>query len=253
MSQVGGNVSMLRQVDLDDFEKPVYFRKVHTIVFHSESRHGPFLLGFLPYGEFIYKFGAPPDVFFRKIPIEEVYYEPYRTFIRLKRPVDIVVYKGGGVSKLVVEGTEKILLNWSNWHRLKNLAKNKFRDVPTDIGVYQIRCVSPSGEPIKIHRAAGIDDEGILYIGAAWKRNIRSRVRAFWGIIARGRVRGHSGALTYVRYQFDRLYPKEMLEVRWAVVENPRDIERILLEEYMEKYLDTPPLNLSVGRKTAKE
>lgn len=245
-------ISALKKVSLKDFEKPVYFRKVRTIVFHSESRHGSFLLGFLPHGEFIYQFWAPPDVFFRKIPIEEVYYEPYRTFIRLKRPVDVVVYKGEGVGKLVVEGTEKILLDWSSWHRLKDLAKNKFRDVLTGIGVYQIRCVSPSGEPIKIRRAASIDDEGILYIGATWRRNIRSRIKIFWDIIAEGKVKRHSGGKTYVRYQFERLYPKETLEVRWAVVEDPRDIERILLEEYMEKYLDKPPLNRSIGRKATK-
>lgn len=234
------------QVSLRDFEKPVSYRRVNAIVFHGESRQGPFLLGFIPYGEFIYEFGVPPDVFFRKLPIEEVYYEPYRTIIRLRRPTDIIVYMES-FDKLVVEGAEKIMLDWSNWYRLESLAKNRFKDVPADIGVYQIRCVSPSGEPIKIHRAAGIDDEGILYIGVAWRRSIRARIKAFWDVIGEGKIRKHSGARTYVHYKFDKLYPKEMLEARWAVVENPRDVESALLEEYMEKYLDTPPLNLQSG------
>lgn len=50
-------------------------------------------------------------------------------------------------------------------------------------------------------------------------------------------------------YGFSRKFPASCLEVRWAIVSELSKVEKELLEEYVRRYLDKPPLNLSIGRK----
>lgn len=96
----------------------------------------------------------------------------------------------------------------------------------------------------------------VFYIGETEsKQGLRHRIRLFWkGVHEKGETLEelsvpHTGANTYVIYDFSRKFPIDCLEVRWAVVDKPSEVERQLLEEYIKKYLDKPPLNLSVRRK----
>lgn len=133
-----------------------------------------------------------------------------------------------------------------NLERLCELGENDFEEVPKEAGVYMIRCVDSEGKPIKIPRAGGIDEEGILYIGKTI--NLRERTKSFWDVALKGTRKKHSGASTYYYFDFNRVFPKDQLEVRWIITHQPERIEKLLLNSYMKKYLDTPPLNLNIRR-----
>lgn len=93
----------MKNVGLEDFRKPLRHKQVEQIVFRGDF-HGTFFdLGLLPEAEFIYHFECSPDVFFQGLPIKEVYYEPYRTFLRLEYPVDIEIHSEGRYGKLYVK------------------------------------------------------------------------------------------------------------------------------------------------------
>ena len=97
----------MKRVALDDFRKPATHEDVESVVFRGETDGSRFDLGFLPEAEFIYHFDIAPDVFFQDLPIQEVYYEPYRTFLRLKSPVRIQIHWPGASDKLFVKGNYK--------------------------------------------------------------------------------------------------------------------------------------------------
>ncbi|MCK9265455.1 hypothetical protein M0P98_00980 [bacterium] len=97
----------MKQVTLEDFKTPVYYKQAKDIVFSGEKDGTDFKLGFLPESEFVYSFDTAPDVFFQDLDIEEVYYEPYRTFLRLKYPTDLKIYLRGG-DKLYVKGNLRV-------------------------------------------------------------------------------------------------------------------------------------------------
>lgn len=162
-------------------------------------------------------------------------------------------------------------LNWTNWLKFKNIwvwneskncfqSKNKSNLIPEDSGVYEVRCVQENGKPIQIQRANGVDTEGILYIGSSC--DLGERIKTFWRGVnenlppAQLKV-PHSGANTYAIFQFSKKFPLDSLEVRWAVVsgtpsssnQDPwKVVEKALLEDYMARFLDKPPLNLSIMR-----
>jgi len=137
-------------------------------------------------------------------------------------------------------------LGWSSWHLLN---KSKFRIVPENAGIYQIRW-AVNGKPQPISRANGIDKRGLLYIGST--KNLRRRIRNLWHSIRSGK-RGHTVGRTYVTYNYCRKFKLDQLEVRWATLaENEaQTTESRLLGEYVTKYLDKPPLNISVKRPKA--
>ncbi len=101
---------------------------------------------------------------------------------------------------------------------------------------------------MEIHRAAGMDKEGILYIGRS--DILRERIKDFWGTI-NGNVKPHSGAKTYY-YNFDKYFPKERLEVRWALIkesEEAEDAEKQLLNGYLIRNHSESPINKRVLRR----
>ena len=97
----------MKSVGLENFKKPVVHKNVKTVVFHGEARGNArkFYLGFLPENECIYDFNKGiPDVYFEGLPIKEVYYGPYRTFLHLEYSVDVeVCWEGGNSDKLHVK------------------------------------------------------------------------------------------------------------------------------------------------------
>ena len=95
----------MKNVGLEEFRTPIKHAQVKDVVFRGERRDGSsFDLGFLPEAEFIYHFDVAPDVFFQNLPIEEVYYEPYRTFLRLRLPINVEIHWPGVSDKLYVKG-----------------------------------------------------------------------------------------------------------------------------------------------------
>lgn len=132
--------------------------------------------------------------------------------------------------------------NWSKWNGLRTL---DFSSIPSSSGVYQIRW-GINGKPQVIRRANGDDDSGLLYIGKS--KNLQDRIKKFWRRIhGRG---GHTAGWTYDFYEYRKKFKPEQMEVRW--VQLPEDeigeMEVYLLLEYVGKYLDRPPLNISIPR-----
>ncbi len=94
----------MKTVNLENFKIPIRRKNVEDIVFRKDSQEGGFILGFTPGDEFVYNFECSPDVFFQDLSIKEVYYEPYRTFLRLSKPEDIEISWPGSSDKLYVKG-----------------------------------------------------------------------------------------------------------------------------------------------------
>jgi len=135
-------------------------------------------------------------------------------------------------------------LKWTNWFDLHRL---RFEDVPKEPGVYEVRW-AVNGVPQTINRVDGADDSGLLYIGGSI--NLRRRIKNFWDRVMGGKA-PHTAGHTYKAYNFERKFRPEQLQVRWALIpkEELQKAESHLLEEYVKKFLDKPPLNLSVKRK----
>lgn len=140
-------------------------------------------------------------------------------------------------------------LNWSQW---LVLLESERASVYHEPGVYQIRWAM-DGKPQSISRANGIDDTGCLYIGKTidLKRRVNSLLR---GIIQGMRTNtvsyAHTAVYTYTFYGFAKKFKPEQLEIRWAQLQKGAiDLwEESLLGKYVEKYLDKPPLNISLRR-----
>ena len=141
-------------------------------------------------------------------------------------------------------------LQWSQWFALVNI---DLHSIPSASGVYQIRWAIGK-KPQPIERTNGTDDSGCLYIGKTV--NLRRRISR----LCRGIIHGtqthtvsydHTAAYTYTFYGFEKKIKPDQLEVRWG--ELPRNVigewEQELLEDYGAKYLDKPPLNISVRRR----
>ena len=135
-------------------------------------------------------------------------------------------------------------LVWSQWIALGTL---NLSDVRSAAGVYEMRW-AVNGKPQSIDRANGVDRSGLLYIGKA--TNLKHRLRALYRGIVHKRLT-HTAAYTYIWDGFDKKFKPQQIEVRWAVVseEEIDDYEFALLGDYIQAYLDTPPLNISRGRK----
>lgn len=141
-------------------------------------------------------------------------------------------------------------MKWSEWFALNTININS---IPVAAGVYQIRW-AVGGKSQKIHRLNGIDESGCLYIGKAV--DLRSRIKRFYRGVTQSAEVGkmsnrHTAAYTYTFYGFKREIKSEHLEGRYA--ELPREeidpCEEHLLLCYVEKFLDKPPLNISVKRR----
>lgn len=97
----------MKTVKLEDFREPIIHENVDEIVFRGEMDGTNFCIGFLPEREFIYHFEGSPDVWFNNFLITRVYYEPYRTFLKLKSPVDVIVHWKGDSDKLYVRAQRR--------------------------------------------------------------------------------------------------------------------------------------------------
>jgi hypothetical protein len=100
---------MEEEVRLEDFRQPAMHRKVKDIVFRGNKNGRDFYLGFTPGAEFQYHIVPSPDVYFQDLSIKEVYYEPYRTFLRLKKETTVTIqYSGSPSDKLYITGRKSL-------------------------------------------------------------------------------------------------------------------------------------------------
>ena len=128
-------------------------------------------------------------------------------------------------------------LNWSCWYPIACFTTSNDPNLEKR-GVYRIR-VRGKGIP----RAAGVDCQGIIYIGKAPKKALKDRITEF-------RKSAQDGAQTHVagiRYHdkpcYQGCFPLDHLEVSWVAAGGPAALEHALLCEYECLFCDLPPLN----------
>lgn len=151
-------------------------------------------------------------------------------------------------------------LNWSNWCNLVSLDLSL---VPKTSGLYQLRWAI-DGKPQPINRVDGVDVSGCLYVGKTTaKQGLKTRIKK----LRRGLIQlknnamsyTHTAIYTYSLYGFHKKFKLEQIEVRWAELlkegksleEHKYEVdywEEKLLGDYVEKYLDKPPLSISIRR-----
>ena len=132
---------------------------------------------------------------------------------------------------------------WSEWlsFQVQNL-----EEIPSSSGVYQLSWAL-NGHTQQIHRVDGIDENGLLYIGKA--NNLKSRIGDFWRYITSEKGK-HTAGFTYIFYGYERKLKPDQLQVRWMPLPEDEidEMETKLLDDYLNKYLDSPPLNISIKR-----
>ena len=110
-------------------------------------------------------------------------------------------------------------------------------------GVYRIRVLTDEGESLLIHRLGGIDTEGILHIRKSG--NLGRRIRTFRQA-AEGKKAAHHAGLEFFHWGFGKVIPRERLHfdhIETGSEQEALKLERLLHEEYRNKYLDRPPLD----------
>lgn len=142
---------------------------------------------------------------------------------------------------------------WTPWIEIEAAcARNgAFRE----FGVYQIRAVSTSGDPIPINRLIGTDANGILYTGRSGYRN-GTGYRTIANRIAEFMNQRHSGGITYARarrwLQRDRRFANHRLNVRALFLPDSAIVatETLLLDTYFSRHGELPPCNSQAGSRT---
>lgn len=137
--------------------------------------------------------------------------------------------------------------NWSELERIKTLEEN-WDELPATAGIYIIRCGK------KIHRAGGVDHNGILYIGKSLK--LRDRLWQFWcaNHPASGFIHVQPKIATTmlgVKYTNTKNIDKRLGELFFNTASRilPKDLpkaERAVLYAYAYKFGELPPLNASL-------
>ena len=123
-------------------------------------------------------------------------------------------------------------------------------------GIYVVRCLK-GNRPRKFRRLNGTDKQGILCIGKSV--NLRNRIRAFYNDIHKNglEVKYHSEGWNYRKYFRDSHNPSKLkispidMEFLWKNVRTGKtadDTETRLIQEYVVKFQDKPPLNISIKR-----
>ncbi|HEU4952404.1 MAG TPA: hypothetical protein VFT46_10655 [Holophagaceae bacterium] len=123
---------------------------------------------------------------------------------------------------------------WSDWHQLTS------SDLPIENrpGVYVIASDSA------LNRLVGIDHNGILTIGES--NRLKARVKHFIGCAIGKPEFGHSAGWRYRNLNFARQFPLNSLYVRWMYIrkgEDEYELEGLLLQEYVKRHFELPPLN----------
>jgi len=134
---------------------------------------------------------------------------------------------------------------WSGWSSFQ-CPSSIAETVPEGPGIYRVRYVKDNvAQPVR--RFNGQDDQGLLYVGQT--AHLGRRLQGFMKSARSGTV-GHSAGRTFYMYYTGRLNLKG-LQFSWSAVPigKAKELERKLLDRYQRRYLDRPPLNISLMRK----
>lgn len=109
-------------------------------------------------------------------------------------------------------------------------------------GVYRVRATDSSGKSKRVHRACGVDEEGVLYIGQG---KLRDRIGEL--LDRKGHGGTHEFLETFAYYELNRICKRESLQLQWYEVQTPKHEERRLIEDYKKSFGDLPPGNLKLS------
>jgi len=139
----------------------------------------------------------------------------------------------------------------------KILDFESLKEIDKKPGVYVITYVE-MGKPKNFTRLNGIDSEGILCIGRAI--NLNRRIREFQkDIMAEGlKEKYHSEGWNFRAYFRDNPNPNtiklkvENVMVHWIYMKDEQEADNFeteLIQQYVTRFQDKPPLNISIKRK----
>lgn len=129
------------------------------------------------------------------------------------------------------------------------LTGDEWPGVTSGAGIYRIRAFNLRGNAMPIPRARDSDPEGILTIGES--ADLSNRLSTFLGR-ARGNAYSHSAADVYYSWNLSRLWKLDLLRFDFIHVVDKAAAERLelqALDDYRERFFDSPPLNRSQGKR----
>lgn len=135
-------------------------------------------------------------------------------------------------------------VNWTGcWTLMDNSWKPHVQAVP---GTYRLRVRADAGWRV-VGRAGGDDSEGVLDIGTT--KNLSNRLYTLRHAILNGRA-SHAAGIKFNIYDFKDVFPHDALRIE--VVQLPTEnhaeaLELGLLEHYLYRFKDLPPLNSTAG------
>ena len=134
---------------------------------------------------------------------------------------------------------------WSPWEPLSNL-----QSAEPKRGVYRIRC--RDGNRVQmIARANGLDGNGIVYVGRS--ANVRTRLFQFYENARSPQAQyPNIAGLNYRDRGYSRRFPLSELEfcyVLRSTADQAANTEAAVIRQYLDQFLDLPPLNFSVPRR----
>jgi len=138
-----------------------------------------------------------------------------------------------------------LTVKWTKWVSIMRFDHQKS---PKKTGVYELRYAS-NGAAIPLPRVFGTDNEGLLYVGNTRKRTLRKRLKEFKEALAENRHVRHTVRKTYWDYKFFDAFPYEKLELRYAPCKNAEGEEAKILQAYIMKFKDKPPMNFIFSRR----
>lgn len=109
-------------------------------------------------------------------------------------------------------------------------------------GVYKLIAFK-DGQRMPVNRFLNRDEDGVLYIGKA--TSFVDRVTVLKKSIAPDyKGKGHDCGIRYKKYkEIAIMVPYDNLYIELVPSDSPKERERVLLEEYLEKYGELPPFN----------
>lgn len=134
------------------------------------------------------------------------------------------------------------LETWPDWTEWAPFTAIGWKSIPTGPGTYMI------GAHRALHRAVGVDEQGILDIGQS--KSLRRRLRTFRRCASTDDAAGHMAGWRFQEYRMARHFPLDKLHVCWRSFETVAEAiveEARLLEEYVRQHMESPPLNYAAS------
>ena len=115
-------------------------------------------------------------------------------------------------------------------------------DLKKKTGVYKLHWKKCS-KPELIHRLAGVDNQGILYIGCTKKLGLYSRLKNMATVFDPQKKQMHTIGLRLAHKPLKNLISIEDIYVTYELCDNSEEREKELIRNYFLKYGEEPPLN----------